>query len=160
MTAHRTNTLTVIIGCSYRPFPFDFLGITDLVELLTRVEVRLANLLSTISQSNENISNNSTTLIPSYKNWIVTMWHIGRDGKITYSGETFSIKWEIAKNTIIQIYSKQYRNGKRRIRMERQEYPNKKMLNLIEEKLSQRRSLLSKMVLLRTIISYFCRIDF
>ena len=137
VTVHRTNTVTVIIGCSLRPFALNFLGLSDFVELLTRIEERLSNLpYRILGQSERDSIGHLTFTVPSYKNWIVKMWHIGIDSKVTYSGETFSVKWEIAQNVIVQIYSKKFRNGKRRIRMERQEYPNKEILDVVEEKLS------------------------
>ena len=137
VTVHRTNTVTVIIGCSLRPFPLNFQGISNLVELLTRIEERLSSLpYRILGQSERDIINHSTFTVPSYKDWIVKMWHIGADSLRRYSGESISLKWEIAQNVIIQIYSKKFRDGKRRIRMERQEYPNDKILNLVEEKLS------------------------
>lgn len=74
--------------------------------------------------------------IPKYKQWIVNMWHFNADSKTEYTGEKFSIKWEIAQNIIIQVYSKKFKNKKTRIRIEKQEYPRKALLHIIEEKLS------------------------
>jgi hypothetical protein len=64
------------------------------------------------------------------------MWHFNADSKTEYTGEKLSIKWEIAQNVIIQVYSKIFKNKKTRIRIEKQKYPRKAVLHIIEEKLS------------------------
>jgi hypothetical protein len=142
VTVHKTDTVTVIIRCSYRPFTLDMLGIIDFTNILAKIEDRISQLI--FANSDHKMKDSIQKLkvqalsssCPSYKNWIVSMWHFGADSRVTYSGKTFSIKWEIAENIINQIYSKEFRNGKsRRIRLERQEYPHKKILEAIEQKL-------------------------
>jgi hypothetical protein len=53
------------------------------------------------------------------------MWHFGVDSSIEYTGERFSASWKVAQNALIAVYSKQWKDGKYRIRGERQEYPGK-----------------------------------
>ena len=67
--------------------------------------------------------------------WIVTMWHFGADALITYSGEKFNVSWETAQHALITAYSKDWKDGKRRIRIEKQEYPKKSLAEALEEKL-------------------------
>lgn len=62
------------------------------------------------------------------------MWHFGRDSFTEYTGEKFSISVQNARHMIARIYSKEF-NRKRRIRIERQEYPKKKVFDAINEKL-------------------------
>jgi hypothetical protein len=45
VTLHRTNTVSITIGCSFRPFPLDFQGIIDLSKILTRIEERITRLI-------------------------------------------------------------------------------------------------------------------
>lgn len=127
---HKTDTVSVIIGCSLQPFPLDIDGIILFFNLLVRVEEKLQNLLDT-SMVNYDIR---TISIPEYRSWIVTMWHFGRDGTVEYTGEKFCITVENAQNILTRLYDKDF-NGKKRIRMERQECPRKTVVDAIEEKL-------------------------
>jgi hypothetical protein len=141
VTVHRTNTVTVVIGCSCNPFPLDISGIIDLSNVLARIEERINMLIQTTV--NDIIFNNKSIgeeelpqiNIPSYKEWIVCQWHFGADSVVEYSGEKFSMKWKTAENIMIQAYSKVFKNRKCRIRLERHESPNKRFFEAIEEKL-------------------------
>jgi hypothetical protein len=140
VTIHRTNTVSVIIGCSFHPFPLDISGIIDLSNVLTRIEERINTLIH--ATVNDIIFNNTIgeelplIIIPSYKEWIVGQWHFGADSMVEYSGEKFSMKWKTAENIIVQAYSKIFKNRKCRIRLERHESPNKRFFVAIEEKLN------------------------
>ena len=160
ITIHKTDTVTIIIGCSYNPIVLDIKGYIDFSALLSVIEERFSRLVNDcsiyywriqkelecknnnkIDSSNTkeadhgtNINNNVFIKIPSYKNWIITMWHFGADSISSYHGERFHISLSNFDKTVHNIYSKQY--GKRqKIRIERQEYPNKKLIEAIDEKL-------------------------
>jgi hypothetical protein len=140
VTIHRTNTVSVIIGCSFDPFSLDISGIIDLSNVLTRIEERINTLIH--ATVNDIVFNNTIgeelpqIIIPSYKEWIVCQWHFGADSMVEYSGEKFSRKWKTAENIIVQAYSKIFKNRKCRIRLERHESPNKRFFVAIEEKLN------------------------
>jgi hypothetical protein len=74
--------------------------------------------------------------VPNHKNWTVTMWHFGADSSIEYKGAMFHASLEVAHNPLIAVYSKQWKDGKRRIRKERQECPNKSLAEAFDEKLN------------------------
>jgi hypothetical protein len=74
--------------------------------------------------------------IPDHMSWIVTMWHFGADAKITYTGERFYVSWEIAQHALITAYSKDWKDGKSKVRIEKQEYPQKSLADALEEKLN------------------------
>ena len=83
---------------------------------------------------NTTINNNAFVKIPTHENWIILMWHIGADSISSYIGERFHISITNLDKTVRNIYSKQF--GKRlKIRVERQEYPNKRFHEAIGEKL-------------------------
>ena len=64
------------------------------------------------------------------------MWHFGIDSLIEYTGKEFEVAWEDGENALMRIYTKDLKDGKGiRIRTERQEYPNKRFDEAIEEKL-------------------------
>jgi hypothetical protein len=134
VTVHRTNTVSVVVGCSFAPIALDINGVIRLSNALTRVEERLSRLVDDCSKV---ISGNEydSTSIPEYSNWNVTMWHFGADASIEYARKEFSATWEVGENALIRDYSKDMKGGKTRIRLERQEYPRKIFADAIEEKL-------------------------
>ena len=68
--------------------------------------------------------------------WTVTMWHFGADSSVLYKGKSFHASWKVAENTLIAFYSKVWKDGKCRIRGERQEYPRKPLDEALDEKLN------------------------
>ena len=126
---HQTDVVSVIIGCSLQPIPLDFNGIIRFFNLLVLIQAKLETLLN---------ADDTSYLIPNYKQWIITMWHFGRDALIEYTGEKFSITIEQAQRILTRVYVKDS-NGKNRIRIERQEYPKKTVAQAINEKLESLR---------------------
>jgi hypothetical protein len=130
MRIHKTDTISVVIGCTLEPIPLDYNGIIRLLTILARSEGLLQGL--TIDKS-------ISISIPHYPNWIITMWHFNQDGLKEYTGEKFSITVEKAHHTIERIYSKCFGNGKNKTRIrpryEIQEYPNKTVNEAINDKL-------------------------
>jgi hypothetical protein len=127
MAVHHSDTISVVIGCSFSPIAVDIDGIIRLSNALTLIHDRLQRLMKDC---------NSSILIPNYMTWIVTMWHFGVDSSIEYTGERFSASWKVAQNALIAIYSKVWKDGKYRIRGERQEHPGKPLDEAFEEKLN------------------------
>lgn len=146
VTVHRSNTVSVIVGCSYAPIAVDTSGIIRLSNVLTRIEERLCRLIDSCSNGcnsydpltkESNVSGSSferELAVPEHSSWIVTMWHFGVDSVTEYTGEKFSGTWEIGQNALLRAYSKDMREQGRKIRLERQEYPNKDFADAIEEK--------------------------
>ena len=126
VAVHHSDTISVVIGCSFSPVAVDIDGIIRLSNALTLIHDRLKRLIK---------DGNSSILIPNYMTWIVTMWHFGVDS-IEYTGERFSASWTVAQNALIAVYSKQWKDGKYRIRGERQEHPGKPLDEAFEEKLN------------------------
>ena len=123
VTVHRTNTVSVIVGCSYAPIATDVGGVIRLTNALSRVEERISRLLDDCGKI---IPGEYESLpIPDHTKWMVTMWHFGADASVEYAGEKFSATWNVGKNALIRAYSKVMKDGKARIRLERQEYPGK-----------------------------------
>jgi hypothetical protein len=125
-TIHHTDTVSVIVGCSSNPVAVDVNGVLRLSNALTRVEERLLRYVESAPLS--------LSSIPDNESWIVTMWHFGYDSPAEYIGEKFEVAWEDGQNALIRIYTKDL-YGVTRIRRERQEYPNKRFDEAIEEKL-------------------------
>jgi hypothetical protein len=148
-TIHRTDTVSVMIGCSLNPIVLDVTGIIRLTNSLSIVEERLSrlvkgyrnihgpNVIEGFSPSHD--CRSYYGIVPSHFEWIVTMWHFGADALVEYSGEKFSVTWETAEDVLIRAYSKVMNDSKTRIRLERQEYPKTSLADIIEQKLSSDR---------------------
>jgi len=134
VTIHRTNTLSVIIGCSSSPVVVDTDGILRLTNALQIVRESLINVVIDSGQALQNLK----LVVPYVMDWIVTMWHFGADASITYKGEKFSASWKVGQNALLAVYSKEWkRKGKhpeKRIRIELQELPKKSLFGALEDK--------------------------
>jgi hypothetical protein len=127
---HKSDTVSVTIGCSLQPIPLDVNGIINFYNLLVRIEEKLQSIFdwALVNYDKSEIS------IPDYATWIVTMWHFGRDASVEYSGEKFCISVLNLQHILTRIYVKDF-NGKNKIRIEKQECPKKTVLDAINEKL-------------------------
>ena len=130
---HKTDTVSVIIGCTLHPIPLDINGIIHFFNLLVRVEEKLQTVLDNSTPINYDIKNDS---IPEYKSWIVTMWHFGRDALVGFTDKKFCVTLEKAQHILTRLYVKDFK-GKNKVRIEKQEYPKKTVLEAIEDKLVQ-----------------------
>lgn len=150
-TIHRTDTVSITIGCSLNPISLDFKGIIRLTTALSIVEERISRLvegfrnISGFNVIDGNIGLDSSSpdrskyygiIIPPFSQWTVTMWHFGADALIEYSGEKFSVTWETAENVLVRAYSKSMIDNRSRIRLERQEYPRTTLVDAIEQKIN------------------------
>jgi hypothetical protein len=134
VTIHSTDTVSLAIGCSYSPVATDVNGTIRLSKALSTVQERLSNILSLNISRGPN--HGTIPVIPDHMTWIVTMWHFGVDALKTYTGEKFYVSWEVAQHALITAYSKDWKDGKRRVRIEKQEYPQKSLAEALEEKLN------------------------
>jgi hypothetical protein len=129
---HKTNTVSIILSCSYSPIAVDVTGIIRLTNVLAVVRERLLTLVSQDRSNPDNINK-----IPGYMKWIVTMWHFGADASVEYTGERFSATWGIAQDAIIRVYSKTLKDHRTRIRLERQEYPRITLALALDQKINR-----------------------
>ena len=140
---HRTDTVSIVLGCSLDPVLLDVNGIIRLTSALSSVRERFSEIvegrIGAREFENENLLSNTyrrASNIPHYSHWIVTMWHFGADASREYSGDRFSVTWETAEKAIVRAYSKAMKDGRMSIRLERQEYPKVTLADAIEQKLS------------------------
>jgi hypothetical protein len=140
---HRTDTVSIVLGCSLDPVLLDVNGIIRLTSALSSVRERLSEVvegrIGARDFENKNLLSNvyeRAGVIPHYSQWIVTMWHFGADASIEYSGDRFSATWETTENAILRAYSKAMKDGRTGIRIDRQEYPKVTLADAIEQKLS------------------------
>jgi len=141
-TVHRTNTVSVVVASSYRPIAVDVNGIIKLSNALTRVEDKLARVIDqcgdqiSIAADSASTKNDENLVVPDHSNWIVTMWHFGVDGITEYTSDKFCVTWDVGENALVRAYTKDMKEKGTRVRLERQEYPNKNFADAVEEKLN------------------------
>jgi hypothetical protein len=132
ITVHVTDTISIGIGCSYYPVAVDIDGVVRLSNALAITRERILHIIEgCIKHQDSNL-----TIIPDHMAWIVSMWHFGRDASIVYKGEKFYTSWEVGQHALIVAYAKEWADSKRRVRIEKQEYPRKSLAEALEEKLN------------------------
>lgn len=136
MTVQPTDTVSIVIGCSFCPVAVDIHGVVRLSEALAIVRERLSKLIEECTNnSHKKTSDTLNPAIPDHMSWTVTMWHFGADALITYEGEKIYTSWEVGQYALITAYS-DWKDGKKRVRIEKQEYPKKSLADALEEKLA------------------------
>ena len=131
---HKTNTVSVVIGCSLEPFPLNYNGIIRFFTTLASTQGLLVGIMLMYDHEKINQDQNQNQSIPDYRKWVITMWHFGRDGS-ECSKRDYHIAVGKAQQILERIYTKEFGKYKK-IRLERQEYPKKTVEDAIEEKLN------------------------
>ena len=124
---HKSDTVSVSVGCSEVPVATDIYGIIRLSNALSVVREHISQNLDK-SKNEQEISE-----IPSCYEWIVTMWHFGVDSVTEYTREKFQCTWHLAEGILVRLYSKDFGRKKCRVRFDKQEYPKKKFAHVISE---------------------------
>ena len=107
-TVHNTENVTVMIACSENPIEIeDPIALSKLIGGLTRVEERLQQEINHHFKTNSDAKDEDSQKIsiPYHMNWIVTMWHFGRDSSHSYSGQLIEITWKDGLD-LFHVYSK------------------------------------------------------
>jgi hypothetical protein len=88
VTIHHTDSVSVVIACSYSPVIADIAGVIRLSNALAIIRERL-------SRSIKDVRFDFDLQIPNQMSWIVTMWHFGADSSIEYKGKMFHACWGV-----------------------------------------------------------------
>lgn len=123
---NRTDTLVVYISCSLVPFNTNIDGLMLLITLLARVQQKLLGYVNELSDSNNQVA------VPSCLSWLVTLLHLGRDGKYRYTGQRFEINFGEAAFGLYHIYTKDF-GETLKVRTEVLETPMKETSILIHD---------------------------
>jgi hypothetical protein len=111
----------------------------QLFEALTRIEVYIANIIGDYYRNSNILPSSNVSVVPSYRKWIVKMWHFGVDSIDEYSGNEFHVTFEEGMTDLVRIYTKRMaednNNNRQKVRVERQEYPNQKAADAFIQKL-------------------------
>lgn len=130
LTISSHDTVTVSLRCSDYPIHTDLDGLATLTACLSLLQDRLHSYLT---QATAPFPPNGV-LVPSYHNWLVTMWHVNLDSKERFDGDSFNITWEQATGVIYRLYAHPLKREKRRvIRFEKQDYPDRPILDAFDQ---------------------------
>lgn len=139
VTIQPTDTVSIVIGCSFCPVAVDIHGVVRLSEALAIIRERLSKVIEECKTDDT-----LNPAIPDHMTWTVTMWHFGADALVTYEGEKIYTSWEVGQHALITAYAKDWKDGKRRIRIEKQEYPKTSLADALEEKLGVNNSVVQE----------------
>ena len=131
VSIHATDTVGVTIGCSYCPIVVDIYGAIRLSNTLSILKERLSILIANCACAEKE----SVDPEPDPMTWTVTMWHFAADTLVEYTGEKFFTSWEVGEHAMITAYVKEWARRKR-LRIEKQEYTRKSLVEALEEKLN------------------------
>ena len=132
ITIHHSDTVSISIGCSFRPIALDVPDLFQLIEALTRVEVHLTDAIKEMIAHDLNAPKAS---VPRFTTWIVKTWHFGIDSLDEYDKEEFHVTFEEGISDLFRIYTKRMKNKRVVVRAERQEYPNQPFVDALVKKL-------------------------
>jgi len=124
---HKTDIVSLIIACSQQPFTIDYKGKTAFFSTLAQIRIFLVGIMISIYCKDISQSENR---IPDYRDWVIRMWHFSRDS-LELSKKDFHVVVERAGYIMERVYTKDIGKGRKRIRHEFQEYPNKSVLNCV-----------------------------
>jgi hypothetical protein len=139
-TVHNTDNVSVMIACSDNPVEIeDPVSLSKLTGGLTRVEERLKQEIDNYYSKKSDICEQESqrASIPYHMNWVVRMWHFGRDSSHAYSGQLFEITWKESLDTF-HLYSKKKKKTTGTItviRSELYEYPKVSLKDALKRKL-------------------------
>lgn len=123
ISIHRSDTVSIIIGCSEIPIAADIYGVIRLSNALCITREYISQIIDKYGGFN----------IPPCYEWIITMWHFGVDSVSEYAGEKFECTWQLAEGILVRLYSKEFSNKKRHVRFDKQEYPKIKLAEIISD---------------------------
>lgn len=132
ITIHHSDTVSISIGCSFRPIALDVPDLFQLIEALTRTEMHLTNEINELIAHDLNAPR---ILVPRFTTWIVKMWHFGIDSLDEYDKKEFHVTLEEGISDLFRIYTKRMKNNRVIVRAERQEYPNEDVVMALVKKL-------------------------
>ena len=132
ITIHHTDTVSISIGCSFRPIALDVPDLFQLIEVLTRVEVHLSNAINELVALDLDASKVS---VPRFTTWMVRMWHFGLDTLDEYDKAEFHVAFEEGISDLFRIYTKRMKDKRIIVRAERQEHPNEDVMLALVKKL-------------------------
>ena len=119
-------TVQIDIGCTYKPLVFDTSSMWSLHELMSKISFHLTCLIKNKME------------LPPVHEWVITHFHLNKDGSDGYSGESFNFEAEEFNLGIFRFYSKHYLDGKTKLRLEKIKTPQNSIAEEMHKVLFQK----------------------
>ncbi len=101
--------IQIDVGCSFKPLVYDIPSLNYLQEILKEVSIFLTNI--------------SGVLLPPVGDWIITHWHLNKDGSMELNGEKFHLTVNSAATGFIRFYAKEMQDARVIPRLEKIDSP-------------------------------------
>jgi len=115
--------IQVDVGCSFKPLVYDIPSLNYLQEILKEVSIFLTDI--------------SGVLLPPVGDWIITHYHLNKDGSMELNGQKFHLTVNSAATGFIRLYSKEMQDGRVISRLERVDTPQKSISEVMIETISR-----------------------
>lgn len=100
-------TTQIDIGCTFRPLVYDSSTLWTLHQLLSDISFYLRSVVSY-----------HVDLPPTHE-WIITHFHLNKDGSTEFSGKEFEFTVEDFNAGILRFYAKKFNDNKKKLRIEK-----------------------------------------
>jgi hypothetical protein len=94
VTVHRTDTISIVIGCSCHPVAVDMAGVIRLSN--AHIHDKLERSVNEKRYGNCN-DNSSPLIVPNHMTWTVTMWHFGADSNRIQRARCFKLAGKLRR---------------------------------------------------------------
>jgi len=125
---HRNDKVSLIADCGNCPIESSAQGFVSLAGFLGGIREKLLNRWRTADPKVSELS------FPWAENWLVAMWHYGRDTAQEFSGEGFNVTFKMWCGELARIYVHE-QDHFRKVRFEVTETPKKPLQEVISKKL-------------------------
>lgn len=133
VTLHHSDSVSVVISCSDNPIPLDAQGVLQFSEILIRTEERVSQVIRACCEA---LSIKNPPAIQGYRDWVITMWHFGRDSLTECTGKMYNVTWQVGMNTF-HAYAKKFAGAKVRHRVEIEETPRQPVQDVLADVLER-----------------------
>jgi len=103
------QTVQLDVACTYKPIIYDVDSLLYFTEMLKEASMYLATITHAV--------------LPPVKDWIITHYHLNKDGTFELNGESFHFTISDVTSGLIRFYSKKMKDGKVFPRIEQIETP-------------------------------------
>ena len=93
------NTIQIDLGCTYKPLVYNSSTIYHLMEHLSKISYHITQL--------------SGHTLPKVSDWIITHYHLNKDGTLALNGQSFNFEFEEVSNGLIRFYTKNFEDNTR-----------------------------------------------
>lgn len=117
------KTIQIDVACSYKPIVYDVGSLLYLTEILKEASMYLTTL--------------SGIILAPVKDWVITHYHLNKDGSYEINGQDFHFTMEQISNGLIRYYSKLMPDGTKIVRLEQIQTPSIPVFKVMQKVIQQ-----------------------